>query len=134
MKNICLIIYKKKLIKNISPLFLYPNFLERIPITSIPIQIPVTEKILCVLLRSCVCFDKIYVRCCTMCIVYSKINFITNITNFIRIHIFYFYNNKHIFINSDTTFITKRTNFIKINTDLVTALNVPLFIYLFIFF
>ena len=33
-----------------------------------------------------------------MCIVCSKVNFITNITNSTRIHIFYFYNNKtHIY-------------------------------------
>jgi hypothetical protein len=49
-----------------------------------------------------------------------------NIINFIRIH-FLFYNNKHTFINTDTTFITKYTIFIKINTDLVTELSVSLF-------
>ena len=56
-----------------------------------------------------------------MCVVCSKINFITNITNSTRIHIFYFYNNKHTFINTNTTFITKYTNFIKINTGLVAG-------------
>ena len=56
-----------------------------------------------------------------MCIIYSKINFITNITNSTIIHIFYFYNNKHTFINTDTTFTRKNTNFIKINTNPVTG-------------
>ena len=46
------------------------------------------------------------VKCVQSC---SKVNFITNST---RIHTFYFYNNKHIFINTDTTFTTKHTNFI----------------------
>ncbi len=55
-----------------------------------------------------------YVKYCKMCIVCSKINFITNITNSTRIHIFYFYNNKH-------TFTTKHTSFIKINTSPVTG-------------
>ena len=45
------------------------------------------------------CFDKICVRCCKMYVAYSKIKFITNITNVIRIHTFYFYNNKHIYHN-----------------------------------
>ena len=54
------------------------------------------------------------VKCVLFC---SKVNFITNITNYTRIHTFYFYNNKHTFINKDTTFTTKHTNFIKINTD-----------------
>ena len=56
-----------------------------------------------------------------MFVVCSKVNFITNITNSTRIHTFYFYNNKHTFINTNTTFITKHTNFI-INTDLVMGL------------
>ena len=47
-----------------------------------------------------VCFDK-------MCVVCSKIKFITNITNVIGIHIFYFYNSKHIFITTDIIFTTK---------------------------
>ena len=47
-----------------------------------------------------------YVKCCKMCVVCSKINFITNITNSTRIHKFYFYNNKHTFINMDITFTT----------------------------
>jgi hypothetical protein len=63
-----------------------------------------------------VCFDKMSVKCCTMCVVCSKVNFITNITNSTRIHTFYFYNNKYTFINTDTTFITKHINFIKINS------------------
>ena len=57
-----------------------------------------------------------------MCVVYIKVNFITNIINFTRIHKFYFYNNKHTFINTDKIFITKHTNFIKINTGPVTGL------------
>jgi hypothetical protein len=56
-----------------------------------------------------------------MCVVCSKVNFITNITNSTRIHTFYFYNNKHTFINTDTTFTTKHTNFIKINTGPVAG-------------
>jgi hypothetical protein len=47
-----------------------------------------------------------------MCVVYSNVNFITNST---RIHTFYLYNNKHTFINKDTTFTTQHTNFIKID-------------------
>ena len=73
-----------------------------------------------VLIKCCVSFDKIYVKCC-MCVICSKINFITNIINSIRIHTFYFYNNKHTYINTDTTFITKHINFIKINTNLVVG-------------
>ena len=71
-------------------------------------------------------FDKIYMRCCKMCVICSKVNFITNITNFTWIHTFYFYNNKHIFININTTFTTKQTNFIKINTNPWRDLSVPL--------
>ena len=68
------------------------------------------------------CFD-IYLSGVIKCVqFYNKIIFITN---FIRIHIFYFYNNKHIFINIDTTFITKYTNFIKINKNPVRDLSVP---------
>jgi hypothetical protein len=62
-----------------------------------------------------------------MCVVCSKVNFITNIINSIRIHTFYFYNNKHTFINTDTICITKHTNFIKINTDPMTVLSIPLY-------
>ena len=58
-----------------------------------------------------------YVRCCKICVIYSKVNFITNIINSTKIHTIYFYNNKYTFINMDTTFITKHTNFIKINTN-----------------
>ena len=53
------------------------------------------------------------VRCCKICVVCSKVNFITNITNSTRIHTFYFYNKKHIYINTDTTFTTKHTNLSK---------------------
>ena len=56
-----------------------------------------------------------------MYVICSKVNFITTIINSTRIHIFYFYNNKHIFINTDTKFITKHTNFIKINTNPVVV-------------
>ena len=57
-----------------------------------------------------------YVKCCKIYVVCSKVNFITNIINSIIIHKFYFYNNKHTFINMDITFTIKHTNFIKINT------------------
>jgi hypothetical protein len=70
----------------------------------------------CVLIKYCVCFVKMYVKCCKMYVVCSKVNFIINITNFTRIHTFYFYNNKHTFLNTDTAFTIKHTNFIKINT------------------
>ena len=76
---------------------------------------------MCVLIKCCVCSDKMYVRYCTMSVVYSKINFITNFTNSTRIHTFYFYNNKHTFINTDITFTTKHTNFIKIDTGTVAG-------------
>ena len=69
---------------------------------------------MCVLIKSMLNVVK-------MCVICSKINFITNIINSIRIHTFYFYNNKHTFINTDTTFITKHINFIKINTNLVVG-------------
>ena len=72
------------------------------------------------------CFDKILYVYCKICVVYSKVNFITNITNSTKIHIFYFYNNKHTFINMDTIFTIKHTNFIKINTVLWPDLSVPL--------
>ena len=76
----------------------------------------------CILIKYCMCFD-IYLSGVIKCVqFYNKIIFITN---FIRIHIFYFYNNKHIFINIDTTFITKYTNFIKINKNPVRDLSVP---------
>ena len=52
-----------------------------------------------------------------MCVVCNKVNFIINVTDSTKIHTFYFYNNKHTFINMDTTFITKHTNCIKINTS-----------------
>ena len=74
----------------------------------------VSPKVSC---NVCMCFDTIYVRCWKMCVVCSKVNFITNITNSTIIHTFYFYNNKHIVINTDTTFTTKHINFIKINTN-----------------
>ena len=45
----------------------------------------------------------------------NKVNFITNIINSIKIHIFYFNNNKHTFININIIFIKKHINFIKIN-------------------
>ena len=72
------------------------------------------------------CFDKILYVYCKICVVYSKVNFITNITNSTKIHIFYFYNNKYTFINMDTIFTIKHTNFIKINTVLWPDLSVPL--------
>ena len=56
-----------------------------------------------------------------MCVVCSKVNFITNITNSTRIHTFYLYNNKHIYINKDITFTTKHTNVIKIDKSPVTG-------------
>ncbi len=56
-----------------------------------------------------------------MYVVCNKVNFITNITNSTRIHKFYFYNNKHTFINMDTTFTIKYTNLIKINTKSVAG-------------
>ena len=55
------------------------------------------------------------------CVVYNKIDFITNITNYIRIHTFYIYDNKHTFINTNITFTTKHKNFIKINTGPVVG-------------
>jgi hypothetical protein len=65
---------------------------------------------MCVLIK---CLSSV-IKCVQFC---SKVNFITNIINSTRIHIFYFYNNKHTFINTNTIFITKHTNFIKINID-----------------
>jgi hypothetical protein len=44
-----------------------------------------------------------YIVCC-------KVNFITNITNFIEIFTFYFYNNKYRFINISLLFITLKPN------------------------
>ena len=61
-----------------------------------------------------------------MCVVCSKINFITNITNFTRIHTFYFYNDKHTFINMDTKFATKHTILSKSTPALWRDLSVPL--------
>jgi hypothetical protein len=55
-----------------------------------------------------------------MCVVYSKVKFITNITNVTGIYTFYFYNNRHIII-TDTIFTTKHTSFIKINIDPVVG-------------
>lgn len=72
---------------------------------------------ICVLIKYYVYFDKMYVRYCKICVIYNKVNFIINITNSTKIHTFYFYNNKHTFINMDTIFTTKHTNFIKINTN-----------------
>jgi hypothetical protein len=69
----------------------------------------------------CVFFDKICVSCDIMCVICSKVKFIINITQVTGIHIFYFYNNKHIFTITDTTFTTKHTYFIKINTGPVTG-------------
>ena len=69
---------------------------------------------MCVLIKCMSDVVKRYIVC-------SKVNFITNITNSTRIHTFYFYNNKHTFINTDTTFITKHINFIKINTDSIAG-------------
>ena len=77
------------------------------------------------LIKCFMCFDKIYVKCCKMCVVYSKVNFIIYITNSIRIQSFYFYNNKYIYINTDTTFTTKHTNFTKINTGPVAGPKFP---------
>ena len=54
-----------------------------------------------------------------MYVVCNKLKFITNITNVTGIHTFYFYNNRHTCITTDTKFTTKHTYFIKINTDLV---------------
>ena len=56
------------------------------------------------------------VHSCEMCVICSQIKFITNITNVTGIHTFYFYNDRYIFITTDTTFTTKHTYFIKINT------------------
>ena len=76
---------------------------------------------MCVLIKCCVYFDK-YLSGVVKCVQFwSKVNFITNIINSTRIHTFYFYNNKHTFINTDTTFTTKHTNFIKINKSLVVG-------------
>ena len=80
----------------------------------------------CVLIKYYVCFDKCLssvIKCVQFC---SKVNFITNITNSIRIHIFYFYNNKYTVINTDTIFTIKQTNFIKINKNPRWDLSVPL--------
>ena len=88
---------------------------------TIPPNVSKIVIFVCILIKYCMYFDKIYVRYCKMCVVCSKVNFITNITNSTRIHTFYFYNNKHTFINTNTTFITKHTNFIKINTGPVTG-------------
>jgi hypothetical protein len=49
-----------------------------------------------------------------MCVVLYK-------NNFTRIHTFYFYNNRHTYINTNTTFTIIHTNFIKINKILMTG-------------
>ena len=56
-----------------------------------------------------------------MYIICNKVKFITNITNVTEIHTFYFYNNRHTCIITDTTFTTKHTYFIKINTSPVAG-------------
>ena len=56
-----------------------------------------------------------------LCIICSKIKFITNIINVIRIHTFYFYNNKHTFTIIDTIFIIKHKHLIKIYIDFVAG-------------
>ena len=66
-----------------------------------------TASIFFQLLTNFVCniyifFDKILSNIIKICIIYNKINFIINIINFIKIYIFYFYNNKYTFINIDT--------------------------------
>ncbi len=67
---------------------------------------------MCILIKYYVCFNKMFVSSVVKYVLfYSKVNFIRNITNFIRIHTFYFYNNKHKFINTDIIFTTKHTNF-----------------------
>ena len=50
-----------------------------------------------------------------MCVVCSKVKFITNITNVTRIHTFYFYNNRHT-LSLRTQHLPQNTHFIKINT------------------
>jgi hypothetical protein len=49
------------------------------------------------------------ITCGTMCIICSKFEFITNIIYVTEISTFYFYNNKHIFIITDTKVTTKYT-------------------------
>ena len=68
-------------------------------------------------------------RCCKICVVCSKINFIINIINFTKIRIFYFYNNKYTFIHTNTKFTAKNTTFIKINKSHGGSKCSPSFIY-----
>ena len=64
------------------------------------------------------CFlNKLYLRCGKICVICSKANFITNITNVTVIYTFSFYNNRHTFTTTDKIFTTKHTYFIKINID-----------------
>ena len=54
----------------------------------------------------CVFFDKIFVICGTMCIIYNKVTFITNIIYVTEIQTFNFYNNRHTFTIMNITFTT----------------------------
>ena len=57
----------------------------------------------------CVFFNKMCIICCKICVVYSKVKFITNIINVTRIHIFYF----QTCLSLQTQFTTKHKHFIK---------------------
>jgi hypothetical protein len=65
----------------------------------------------------CVFFDNIYVSYVKICLICSKVEFITNITYIIGMHTFCFYNNKHTFTTTDTKCITRHTHFTKTNTN-----------------
>jgi hypothetical protein len=58
--------------------------------------------------KICVIYD-------ILCIICSKIKFIINIINVIRIYTFCFYNNKHTCVIIDTKFTIKHKYLIKIN-------------------
>ena len=83
---------------------------------TIPLKVSKIVIFMFVLIKCYACFDKMLLGVVKMCVVCSKVNFIINIINYIRIHTFYFYNNKHTCINTNTTFTTKHTTFLKINT------------------
>ena len=68
-----------------------------------------------VLIKYCVCFDKCLLGV-VKCVLFVLKLTLSQISQILPKFTFYFYNNKHIFINTDIAFATKHTNFIKINT------------------
>jgi hypothetical protein len=55
----------------------------------------VSSKVSTIVIFICVLIKKNCFSYCKMCVICSKVKFITNITNFTGTHTFYFYNNKH---------------------------------------